>query len=262
MGAQVELPSCNSGFHPGPALAHGIMKSALKVAVFFAATGKVFSDGKVCDGEGQEACDAESSDDPSLLSHQIRRVTTSEIGKCDPAPTDHSGGSMRTALKYADIDGHDIDNFKMTDKEQWEKCADACSRKSPICHAWTFHWGDAWCYLKSNPAFCPEGMTDSNGEKGPWKQNIETISGGENIIPLKDGAINNAESGGDPIPELPQGQKGRGMGWIKCQQFCGTYDSCKSWSYVYSTDWCWLKGTNVMEMPWNYTPDVISGLRV
>merc|ERR1711876_113644 len=113
---------------------------------------------------------------------------------------------------------------------------------------------DAWCYLKSNPAFCPEGMTDSSGEKGPWKKNEATISGGENIIPYKGGAINNAESGGDPIPELPQGQKGEG--WQKCQTFCGTYDDCKSWSYVYSTDWCWLKGTNVMEMPWNYTPDV------
>merc|ERR1712217_284192 len=190
----------------------------------------------------------------SLLSHQIRRVTSDPVNKCDAPPTDHSSGSMMTALKYADIKGYDVPQGKieMESKEDWDKCAQNCSARRD-CHAWTFHWGDKTCYLKANPAFCPEEIG------GPWVKNQGTISGGHNLLPYKDGAINNAESGGDPISKYPDGIKG--MGWQKCQQLCGTETACTSWTYKYSTEWCWIKEHNVQNAPWDYDPDTISGPR-
>merc|ERR1712217_700548 len=105
--------------------------------------------------------------------------------------------------------------------------------------------------LKGNPPFCPEEMG------GPWIKNRATISGGQNLVRYKDGALNNAESGGEPMDKYANGIKG--MGWQKCQQLCDTEASCKSWTYKYSTEWCWIKDKNVQTAPWDYEPDTISG---
>jgi hypothetical protein len=225
-------------------------------AAVLLATGLALPDADVCVGD---ACDAESSDDPSLLSHQIRRVTLSDPNKCDPPPTNHSDlsdvNSMKQALKYADIKGYDLKYGKihMESTEDWDKCANNCSAR-PDCHAWTFHWGDKTCYLKSNPAFCPEELG------GPWSKNEATISGGHNLVPYQKGAINNAECGGDPISKYPNGIKG--MGWQKCQQLClSNNEDCRFWTYKYSTEWCWIKHDNVQNSPWVYNPDTISGPR-
>merc|ERR1719346_505188 len=125
------------------------MMSAFATALLLAATGLALPDADVCNGQGQDSCDSGPSDDPSLLSHQIRRMRAGSHGNCD---VPDGSGDTCSALKYADIHGFDLENHQMQGKEDWDKCCQKCS-ENPACHAWTFHWDQKRCYLKSNPPF-------------------------------------------------------------------------------------------------------------
>merc|ERR1719264_274439 len=251
--AGFSTPTFNPG-HLGPGANH--MMPAFAALALLVATGLALPDAEVCSGQGGDSCDAESSDDPSLLSHQIRRVI-SDVRNCDGTST--NSGSMSTALKYADIDGYDLTQggTEMESKEDWVKCSKVCS-DTYGCHAWTFHWDQKRCYPKANAPFC------STYSGGPWKKNNETISGGHNVAPYMTGngaAFNNAESGGLSMDKYPDGFTSRGIDWQKCQQFCKSTDGCTSWTFKYSTLFCYVKDKKINTEPWDYNPDVISGWR-
>merc|ERR1711920_886947 len=213
--------------------------------MLLAAKGLALSDTDVCNGG---SCEAESSDDPSLLSYRIRRVRTAD---CDSSTMTNSG-KMDTALMKADIGGNDLDKGTIHfDEKEYKLCAAACSDKSD-CHAWTFHWDQQNCYLKGNAPFC------SAYNNGPWNVNNATVSGGHNVVPYMTGALyalNMADNWGNPVDSM----SGYQPDWQHCQEQCAKFPGCKGWTYKYSENQCYVKDSDVNPLPWDYNPDLISG---
>lgn len=223
------------------------MMLAFAALALLAATGLAVPDAEVCNGQGGDSCDAESSDDPSLLAHQIRRVT-SKHKNCPGTNT--NSGNMITALKYADIEGYDMTDggIQFGSQEDWGLCAQRCT-DTYGCHAWTFVWDTMRCYPKANAEFCSGEMG------GPWKEDRSAISGGHNLVyPL-----NNAESGGTSMAGYPNGFAT--YDWRGCQTSCAGMSGCISWTFKYSTKTCYVKDKDIQPEPWDYNSDVISDWR-
>jgi len=222
------------------------MSPAKVAVVLLAATGLALSDPDVCSGD---SCDTESTDDPSLLAHRIRRVTD------DDCPATTHSGHMDTGILHSDIDfplieGNNTIHFP--DKEMWKECAGVCSER-PDCHAWTFHFHQQNCYLKGDVSFC------STAAGGRWSYNDCCISGGHNVVKSPEGALNNADCHGDSIAEMTSTQEQ----WQDCQQKCMQTSVCKGWTYTYQQKQCYIKGadSNIDYEPWKFDANTISGLK-